>query len=242
MLEFIQNQWIFGIVATLICIGLTAIFKKLIRDVNNRKKYTPLITLIFGIGFSALFIFLIAAEKTFNANDVQSYVNLLAFGMEISVGATGLYIAVKRIFGKNTEEDITVEDLFKTAGTYIPQGLMLVSNFLKGDIASAESVYSKVKEKVSSDLEKGVKLEDTINTIQTLINGWTNDSNVDVVTQAKLLVDSVKAELEKETKIEDTKTEEKVVSEGGVPVDIINLKENENLKVEANAEAVFVVR
>jgi hypothetical protein len=128
---------------------------------------------------------------------IQAYISISVYGMEMAVAATGVYITVKRIFGKNTEEDVTVEELFKTAEEILPQGLLLISNFTGGDLGTTETLYAKIKAEVQEGLkEKKESVEQVIGKVTILLNGWTNNSTLDVPTQSKLIVQSIKTEID----------------------------------------------
>jgi hypothetical protein len=196
MVKFLASEVGFGIISSLIIIFATHFLKKLFKTSTARKRCTPLITLGLGIGASILY-YLTIKYGTLAFGEVQAYISIATFGMEIAVAATGVYIIVKRIFGKSSDEDITLEELFKTADSVLPQGLLLVSNFIGGDVPTAETLYNKVRAEVYTSLtEKKETVEQAISKINILLNGWTNDASVDTLTQAKLLVQAVKTELD----------------------------------------------
>ena len=200
MLKFLQTELGFGIICSLVMILLTHFLKKLFKTSIARKKYTPLITLGLGIVASICY-YLIFKRGLLDFATIQAYISIGAFAMEMSIAATGLYITVKRIFSKATNEDVTLEDLFKTAEDILPQGLLLISNFTKGDITTAETLYNKIKDTVATSLnEKKETVEQAVSKVTTILNGWTDGGTLEITTQARMLVQSIKTELDAQEK------------------------------------------
>lgn len=196
ILNIIKSEVGYGIICSLVAIFLTHLIKKLFKTVPARKRFTPLVTLGIGI-IASLAYYLFVKDTMPNFGEIQTYITIAVFGMEISIAATGIYIMIKRIFGKASEDDMTLEDLFNTADKILPQGLLLISNFTGGDLTTAETLYAKVKEEVSVGLkEKKETVESMADKIVVLLSGWTDGAAVDLTSQAKLLVQAVKNELD----------------------------------------------
>lgn len=196
MIKFLTSEIGYGIICSLAIILLTHLLKKLFKTSAIRKRCTPLITLGLGIIASVAY-YLTIKYGTLNYGEIQAYITLATYGMEIAVASTGIYIIVKRIFGKNTEEDVSLEELFKTADSLLPQGLLLISNFIGGNIETAETLYDKIKAEVYSGLtEKKESVEQVIGKINIILNGWTDNASIDTLTQAKMIVQSIKTEID----------------------------------------------
>ena len=196
IIKILTSELGYGVVCSLISILLTHLLKKLFKTAPARKRYTPFVTLALGLIASVVFYLTIKAGSL-NYGEIQSYITIAVFGMEISIAATGIYISIKRIFGKASEDDVTLEELFNTADKLLPQGLLLISNFVGGDLATAETLYAKVKSEVAEGLqEKKESLEQVANKLVVLLNGWTNGGALDLSSQAKMLVQAIKIELD----------------------------------------------
>lgn len=203
MIKFLTSEIGYGIACSLLIIIATHFLKQLFKSTTARKRYTPLITLALGF-IASIAYYLLIEVGTLDFGKIQAYVSISVYGMEMAIAATGVYITVKRVFGKNTEDDVTVEELFKTAEEVLPQGLLLISNFTGGDITTTETLYNKIKAEVKEGLkEKRETIDQVIGKITTLLSGWTNNSTLDIPTQSKLLVQSIKVELDAAEKAEE---------------------------------------
>lgn len=208
MIKFLTSEIGYGICCSLVAILLTHLLKQLIKSTTARKRYTPLITLGLGL-IASLVYFLTIKWGTLNWGEINAYISIAVYGMEIAIAATGIYISVKRIFNKNTEDDVTLDELFKTAESILPQGLLLLSNFVGGDVGTAETLYNKIKTEAVEGLEdKKETVDQVVSHITTILSGWTNTSSMDLTAQAKMLVQAIKNEIDiakKEAEEEESK-------------------------------------
>ena len=229
ILNILKSEVGYGILCSLIAIVLTHVIKKAFKSAPARKRFTPLITLAIGMIASIVYYLFVKGAMP-NFGETQTYITISVFGMEISIAATGIYIMIKRIFGKASEDDVTLEELFDTAEQILPQGLLLISNFTGGDLKTSETLYDKVKEEVSLGLkEKKETLEAMTDKVIVLLDGWTNGAAMDLTSQAKLLVQAVKNELDAaEEKAQEALKASKVEK----------LEEDIKKEAEENAKAV----
>ena len=216
MIKFLTSEIGYGICCSLLAILLTHFLKQLFKSSAVRKRYTPLITLGLGIIASVVY-YLTIKWGTLDFGEIKAYMTIAVYGLEIAIAATGIYISIKRIFNKSSEDDITLDELFKTAENILPQGLLLLSNFVGGDLPTAETLYDKIKSEAIIGFEdKKETVDQVVARIVTILNGWTNTNAMDINSQAKMLVQAVKNELEvakkaaeaEEAKKQETKTEE----------------------------------
>lgn len=209
LIRILTSEVGYGLLSALGVILLTHVCKKMFKSPNIRKRYTPLLTLVLGIVASTIFYTLL--REGFDFGQIQSYINISVFGMEIAIAATGIYITIKRIFGKNNDDDISLEDLFNTADKILPQGLLLISNFTGGDLNTAEALYKRVKEEVSIGLtEKKETVKDVTDRVVIMLTGWTDSTGIDIKAQAGLVVQAIKNELD----IADKKAQEALKASG----------------------------
>lgn len=213
MIKFLTSEIGYGICCSLVAILLTHLLKQLIKSTTTRKRYTPLITLGLGL-IASLVYFLTIKWGTLNWGEINAYISIAVYGMEIAIAATGIYISVKRIFNKNTEEDVTLDELFKTAESILPQGLLLLSNFVGGDTGTAETLYNKIKAEAIEGLEdKKETVDQVVSHITTILSGWTNTSSMDLTAQAKMLVQAIKNEIDIAKKAAEEEEAKKIETE-----------------------------